>query len=220
MSVKTFDKLEGLMASIQAVGIVEVPTVMPIGNGKFQLITGHRRFEAWKRLGNDRIQVHIKDSEDDAHALRRKSIVSNVQRQDVNPVEMANALKELLDDANDIESQNDLSTAIGKPKAWVSGMLRILSLPPNLQTKVSRAKLKMSYDTVADIARLDNPTEQEIEGLCTHALRATAATNALDNDADIAKVQEWLGHSNISTTRLYDRRKTRPEESPTFKVTY
>jgi site-specific recombinase XerD len=53
-----------------------------------------------------------------------------------------------------------------------------------------------------------------------HALRATAATNALDHQADIAKVQEWLGHSNIATTRLYDHRKTRPEDSPTFKVAY
>ena len=53
-----------------------------------------------------------------------------------------------------------------------------------------------------------------------HALRATAATNALDNQADIAKVQEWLGHANISTTRIYDHRKTRPEDSPTFKVNY
>ena len=53
-----------------------------------------------------------------------------------------------------------------------------------------------------------------------HALRATAATNALDHQADIAKVQEWLGHSNIATTRLYDHRKTRPEDSPTFKVSY
>jgi len=53
-----------------------------------------------------------------------------------------------------------------------------------------------------------------------HALRATAATNALDHEADIAKVQEWLGHANIATTRIYDRRKTRPEDSPTFKVSY
>ncbi|NUZ09060.1 tyrosine-type recombinase/integrase [Piscinibacter koreensis] len=53
-----------------------------------------------------------------------------------------------------------------------------------------------------------------------HALRATAATNALDHQADIAKVQEWLGHANIATTRIYDHRKTRPEDSPTFKVTY
>lgn len=58
------------------------------------------------------------------------------------------------------------------------------------------------------------------ESICVHGLRATAATNSLDHQADIAKVQEWLGHANIATTRLYDRRKTRPEDSPTFKVTY
>lgn len=53
-----------------------------------------------------------------------------------------------------------------------------------------------------------------------HALCATAATNALDHDADIAKVQEWVGHANIATTRIYDHRHTRPEDSPTFKVAY
>jgi site-specific recombinase XerD len=51
-------------------------------------------------------------------------------------------------------------------------------------------------------------------------MRATAATNALEHEADIAKVQEWLGHADISTTRMYDRRKSRPEDSPTFKVSY
>jgi integrase/recombinase XerD len=60
----------------------------------------------------------------------------------------------------------------------------------------------------------------DIERLGVHALRATAATNALDHEEDIAKVQEWLGHANIATTRLYDRRKHRPEDSPTFKVAY
>lgn len=52
------------------------------------------------------------------------------------------------------------------------------------------------------------------------ALRATAVTNALGHQADIAKVQEWLGHANIATTRIYDHRRTRPEDSPTFKVVY
>ena len=53
-----------------------------------------------------------------------------------------------------------------------------------------------------------------------HALRATAATNALDRGADLGKVQGWLGHANVSTTRLYDRRRSRPEDSPTFRVAY
>jgi integrase/recombinase XerD len=53
-----------------------------------------------------------------------------------------------------------------------------------------------------------------------HALRATAATNALDHQSGIAKVQDWLGHANIATTRIYDHRRMRPEDSPTFKVAY
>src|SRR5208282_2367946 len=53
-------------------------------------------------------------------------------------------------------------------------------------------------------------TGVSVNGLCVHSLRATAATNALSHEADIAKVQEWLGHANVSTTRLYDRRKVRP----------
>jgi integrase/recombinase XerD len=59
-----------------------------------------------------------------------------------------------------------------------------------------------------------------VERFGPHAARATAATNALDAGADIVKVQEWLGHANVSTTRVYDRRKSRPEDSPTFKVKY
>jgi len=60
----------------------------------------------------------------------------------------------------------------------------------------------------------------EAIGTCVHSMRATAATNALSNNADIAKVQEWLGHANVSTTRLYNRRETRPEDSPTFHVKF
>ena len=60
----------------------------------------------------------------------------------------------------------------------------------------------------------------KIERLGAHVMRATAATNALDHGADIAKVQEMLGHANIQTTRIYDRRKIRPEDSPVFKVSY
>ena len=66
---------------------------------------------------------------------------------------------------------------------------------------------------------IETGIDTEVNGLCVHLLRATAATNAL-SEADIAKVQEWLGHANVSTTRLYDRRKTRPEDSPTFRVRY
>lgn len=67
---------------------------------------------------------------------------------------------------------------------------------------------------------LETGINLKVNGFCVHSLRATAATNALSHEADIAKVQEWLGHKDISTTKLYDRRKTRPEDSPTFEVKY
>lgn len=60
----------------------------------------------------------------------------------------------------------------------------------------------------------------EAIGTCVHFMLATAATNALSHEADVAKVQEWLGHANVSTTRLHDRCKTRPEDSPTLHVKY
>ncbi len=74
-----------------------------------------------------------------------------------------------------------------------------------------------AYEVVksnAELAGID------VAGFCVHSTRATAITNALENGSDIARVQEWSGHANISTTRLYDRRHKRPEDSPTFKVIY
>jgi integrase/recombinase XerD len=76
------------------------------------------------------------------------------------------------------------------------------------------------YRNIVQKYGLETGVSIQVNGLCVHSLRATAATNALSHEADIAKVQEWLGHANVSTTRLYDRRKTRPEDSPTFRVRY
>jgi integrase len=63
-------------------------------------------------------------------------------------------------------------------------------------------------------------SQRLLAGAGVLSLRATVTINALDHQADIAKVQEWLGHANIATTRIYDHRKTNPEDSPKFKVTY
>jgi integrase len=59
-----------------------------------------------------------------------------------------------------------------------------------------------------------------VDSFGPHSARTTAAANALDQGADVAKIQEWLGHANVSTTRVYDYRKTRREGSPVFKIYY
>jgi integrase len=95
--------------------------------------------------------------------------------------------------------------------------LRAVRQPEKLDRPLDPASL---YRNVVRYYGRAAGIKAEMNGLCVHSLRATAATNALSHQADIAKVQEWLGHANVSTTRLYDRRKARPEDSPTFRVQY
>jgi len=79
----------------------------------------------------------------------------------------------------------------------------------------------LDEDSVYKLVRLHAGTAgliDQVPGFCTHSLRATAATIALDNGADIAKVQEWLDHVSPVTTGMYDHRQTKVEDSPTFWV--
>jgi integrase/recombinase XerD len=89
---------------------------------------------------------------------------------------------------------------------------------PTCNNRTGTLERALSADAIYKLVR--GYAKQLGAQIGAHALRATAATNALEHEADIAKVQEWLGHANIATTRLYDRRKSRPEDSPTFKVSY
>lgn len=93
--------------------------------------------------------------------------------------------------------------------------------PMRNRTSSAGARAALSTDSmwriVTDYAR---QAEIAVEGFGPHSLRATAATNALEHGAEIAAVSEWLGHESISTTRLYDKRVVRVENSPTFRVTY
>ena len=158
---RTFREMEGLIASIKSVGLVEPITVTPIdgeGESAFQIVTGHRRFRAAKAAGLIEVEALIREPEDETRR-RVKSIVSNVQREDIGPVEMAEALQSLLDDRQ-VENQQKLAELIGKDKTWVSRMLRILDLPVPLKAKVASTQLSVSYDSVAEIARVKGEEDQ------------------------------------------------------------
>lgn len=95
-------------------------------------------------------------------------------------------------------------------------MMTIISIIKK-QDRNNAVKLWGSFQTkLANFPRV-LPRQVDItldtHGFCVHSLRATATTNALDHKADIAKVQEWLGQANVSTTRLYDKRNSRPERA-------
>jgi integrase len=87
---------------------------------------------------------------------------------------------------------------------------RLADVPPEVEwfVNLTNSKTRRAYSTTFGFE------------IGAHVLRAIDAANALDHQADIAKVQERLGHANIATTRIYDHRRTRPEGSRTFKVAY
>jgi ParB family chromosome partitioning protein len=157
---KVFRNMEGLVASVKAVGLVEPITVTAVEDGRYQIITGHRRYRAARAAGLSQIEVLIREAENE-RARRRKSLVSNIQREDIGPVELAEALQEQLDDASDFHSQADLAQAIGKDKTWVSAMLRILTLPVQLRERIGTSQLSISWESVARIARVHDAVLQE-----------------------------------------------------------
>lgn len=147
---KTFTGMEELIASIKQVGLVEPITVSAEANGHLRIVTGHRRFRAAKAAGLSQVEVIIRDPEDE-RTRRMKSVISNVQREDVNAFEMAEALQSMIDDGY-ASDQSDLARSIGKTKQWVSEILAVLKLPAVTIDRIKSTSL--SYDAAARIARV------------------------------------------------------------------
>ena len=168
---KTFRNMEGLIASVKAFGVIEPITVMPDGDG-FRILTGHRRARAARAAGVKEAEIIVREPEDEL-ARRRKSIVSNVQREDVGPVELAEALQSMLTEDPTVKTQAALARVIGKTEEWVSGMLRLLTLSPELQEKVRTSQRSVSYDAMIRIARVADREEQT--SLLDAALKGTSA---------------------------------------------
>ena len=116
---KTFRKMDGLIASMKAVGLIEPITVTPEPDGRYKIVTGHRRYRAAKAAGLDQVEILIREPKDE-RKRRQKSVISNVQREDGGPVEMAEALQAMMDEDDRIHSQEDLAEVIGNAVAALS----------------------------------------------------------------------------------------------------
>ncbi len=156
---KVFRNMAGLIASIKRNGLIEPITVTEEpGSDVFRIITGHRRFRAAKAAGLAQVEVIIREPEAEPER-RLKSVVSNLQREDIGPVEMAEALQSLMDDGQFAKRQ-DLADAIGKSAQWVSDVLAVLGMPVDLQEKVRTSEVLVSYDAATKIARIGDSDRQ------------------------------------------------------------
>ena len=133
--------LEELKASIRQSGIIAPVIVRPVAHGTYELVAGERRFRAAQALQLPEIPAIIKPlSDKDALAL---SLVENVQRQDLNPMEEARGYARLLDEFG--HTQEEIAAAVGKDRATVANLLRLLALPDEVQQGLRDGALSLGH---------------------------------------------------------------------------
>jgi ParB family transcriptional regulator, chromosome partitioning protein len=145
------DKLAELAASISATGVVQPILVRPLPNGRFQLIAGERRWVASHKAGKATIPAFIRQVSDEQ--AMEMTIVENLQRADLNPMEQARAYDRLSRDFK--MTQEQMATRTGKDRASVGNFLRLLRLPESIQGKVEAGEL--SFGHARALLSLENP---------------------------------------------------------------
>jgi ParB family transcriptional regulator, chromosome partitioning protein len=133
-------KLEELAQSIRTSGIIQPLLVRPRG-GLFELVAGERRWRAAQLAGLPRVPVIIREIPDDK--LLELALIENIQRQELNPIEEANAYKRLIESLN--LTQEELAQRVGRDRTFVTNYLRILKLPSEIQTLLEEEKLSFGH---------------------------------------------------------------------------
>jgi len=140
---KDFDEvaLSELAASIKMHGIIQPLTVSTLANGRFKLIAGERRFRASKIAGLKEVPVYIREANDDN--ILELALLENLQRENLNAIEIALSYKRLMDDLD--YSQDQLAERMGKDRSTVTNYVRLLKLPPDIQVAVRNGILSMGH---------------------------------------------------------------------------
>jgi ParB family chromosome partitioning protein len=200
---KHFDetKLGELKDSIKEKGIIQ-PVIVRSTEDGYELIAGERRLRAAKELGYDEIPAIVKDV-NDADSLEL-SLIENIQREELNPVEEARAYKDLMEKFD--FSQEEISKAVGKDNSTVSNTLRLLTLPNLIQAYISEALISMGHAKAILALPTDrskirfakkvmkkNLSVRQAEELIRKKLDRPIRTPR-DKDEQLARIEEDLQH--------------------------
>ncbi|MFZ4522851.1 MAG: ParB/RepB/Spo0J family partition protein [Bacteroidales bacterium] len=134
-------ELRELAASIREHGIIQPLTVRRIGHNKYQLISGERRFKASDIAGLTQVPAYIRLANDEQ--MLEMALVENIQREDLNPLEIAISFQRLLEECK--IRQEDLSQKVGKDRSTISNYIRLLKLPTEIQVAVRDNLITMGH---------------------------------------------------------------------------
>lgn len=135
------DSLEELASSIKSIGLVQPITLRELDEGNYMIISGERRWRAASLAGLTRIPAYIRTASDDE--MMEMALIENVQREDLNAIEIALAYRRLLDTTG--ISQEELATRVGKSRASISNYLRLMNLPAEIQLGLTKGLIDMGH---------------------------------------------------------------------------
>ena len=172
------EALEELAQSIQAQGVMQPIVVRPIGNNRYEIIAGERRWRASQQAGLEKIPAMVREVPDEAAIAM--ALIENIQREDLNPIEEAVALQRLQQEFQ--LTQQQVADAVGKSRVTISNLLRLIALPEEIKTLLAHGDLEMGHAR----ALLGLPAERQVEG-ARHVVARGLTVRQTE-----ALVRQWL----------------------------
>ncbi len=191
------EALEELAESIRRHGVIQPITVRLQGNGTYQIISGERRVRAARMAGLEEIPAYVRHTDD--HSLLELALIENIQRADLNPIEIALAYQRMIEELG--IRQEDVARRVGKKRATVTNYLRLLQLSPAVQRAILDGRLSMGHARVLaglkDHRRQEELMERIIrEGLSVRATETMVAQSKASErgKTSSARLPQWEKH--------------------------
>ena len=228
---RTFDEetISELAASIRELGIVQPLTLRDTGDGRYQIIAGERRWRGARLAGLSAVPAYVRQVTDSE--MTEMALIENIQREDLNAIEVALAFRNLIDSYN--LTQERLSQRVGKNRATISNHLRLLRLPAEIQLALRDRRIDMGHARA--LLSIDDPKKQlklyamiAKNGLSVRKVEELAKkinetdeniSESASSPVDLKKYNAEMGHkiSSIFNMPVKFSRKTSGEGTVTLK---
>ena len=195
------EALEELSKSIEVHGIIQPLTLRSTGRGKFQLISGERRFRASKIAGLTEVPAYVRVAND--QEMLEMALVENIQREDLNAIEVALSYQRLIEECS--LTQEQMSQKIAKSRSSITNHLRLLKLPAEIQKSVRDSKISMGHAR-ALVSAGDEELQLELH---THVLNEQLSVRELEvlirDGVSITKTPPTKSSPQINSTNTVQR---------------
>lgn len=219
------DALKELAESIMQQGIIQPLTVRKLGYDKYQIISGERRFRAAQMAGLEMVPAYIRIAND--QSMLEMALVENIQRQDLNAIEVGISYNRLIEECNLTHEQ--LAEKVGKDRSTIANYLRLLKLPPQIQKAIQENKLSMGHaralininDPVAQLKLFEDIVSNSLSVRKVEELaRQTNQKNKnLKSESDIISA-DIKNVQNRLTNQFETKVNIKPEKNGAGKITF